>query len=572
MRTSLLKTVAATAIVGATMIFSSVMAFAAATTYANFDFTKSTEDGGYGKSLDSAGTLASNDYITVNALNKASFTANTGVKITKNEANVNINNTSTSKVRRELTIQTKNNPGRLTLDWAEANKQYYLAVGNDKDGYTSKWDYNGSTGTLSYDCEANTTYTFISMSLEPYIKNLKYVEISTDPDVSVKSDEISVDKGSNETIDATIDNLGDYTFEWVSADESIATVKGTAVVDGKSTGTITGVSAGTTTVTARIMDGETVIAKADISVTVNAVTSVSGTVDSDLASEGDKVVFYDNDLKVAGTAAITKDGDVLKYDTALSAGTYNITLKSAKYSSAQYYINEATVTVPSSGTLSKNIAKSSIITNWDFTDEVLYFDNDANSAPKLYKAENAKGDTSIKGIIVTTGSDNSKFHINYSNQKAQVKNCTFKVPVESGQTIKITATDSTKLGAIVIKDGYAECVVTGETYITEIATIGFEKNSTALKAIYIDSSNNAYVVVGITEKELETAKGLQITNANGKVKNKNTTTVYKGVTTTDNVTINATDIGAKYVTGLKVTGVDPATFTIDSFERKVVTE
>ncbi len=527
----------------------------AAETYADFDFTTAEADGGAGKSVSANTVLASNDYITVTPLFAASYSSS-GVKISSSNDNYNIDGKSVES-RAALEIKTGEKGGRLTLDWGAAEKIYYFATGNANDGYTTVWSAKSNIGTLTQEVAANTTYTFFETAGQPVITHLKFVEISTEPNVSLDTEKVEVNANGTATVVAIVDNLGDYTFDWKSADDTIATVEGTELADSKSTATITGVAGGkSTTVSARIMNGDDVVAKADVTVDVIEVTEVSGKVDSTLATKGDKVVFFDNALKVEDVAEVDDSGN---YKANLPEGTYNITLKSNLYNECQYYIKDATVAVTKGNAVTKNIEpESSAITEWDFTNPILYFDNDSNTNPKLYKAENANGDTTIKGIIITTGSKSSKFHANYTNSKAQVKNITFKVPVKDNQQVVITAEKNNIITFNGKEGGYASYTVNGETSIknikiTDIAGTKTKINSTS--DFYCVDDNALYIIHPVTETEMS-ASEIYMTKAGAKIDSTASDTVYTGIEFADGSSLTTADFGGSNIYAIKVNGAN----------------
>lgn len=109
----------------------------------------------------------------------------------------------------------------------------------------------------------------------------------------------------------------------------------------------------------------------------------------------------------------------------------------------------------------------------------------------------------------------------------------------------------------------------GSLYVLDVISSEFEIDSKNHKAMYFDGTD-AYLVVGITGDESDAATELQILNStNNNVKNTNTTTVYTGVNVNSGeATLNAADIDAKYVLGMKLNNA--AGFTINKFIRNIV--
>lgn len=98
------------------------------------------------------------------------------------------------------------------------------------------------------------------------------------------------------------------------------------------------------------------------------------------------------------------------------------------------------------------------------------------------------------------------------------------------------------------------------------------------KAIYIDGDNAAYLVVGITQEEYDTAPqnaklGIYKGTDGSRVLKKSNQKVYTKVKVTDGsavVELNAADINAAYVYGLKV--ANQPTLTLADFSGGIVTE
>ncbi len=274
----------------------------------------------------------------------------------------------------------------------------------------------------------------------------------------------------------------------------------------------------------------------DIVLTDKKITTLSGTVDTNLAKTGN--------ITVTGTdfsKDVVIDGG--KYSVIVpQSDTYTFSLDSnSEYIESQYVIENDKVTVGTEKTKEFNITGVEL-NEWNF-----------ETLPSKKFEGSSTGNGTYKGIIVSASASGCKFEPKSGGAQFN-KNTTIKVPIDTNEKIIIKTTKH--LSTISYDEaGYAtvKADANDTDYIVTIKIVAknaIETDNVKNGAVYTDGADS-YIIAKVTENDMD-KDSLTIMGKAASDKDVTTDTVYKAVQIGD-VTINAEDIeGATYIFAVKV--------------------
>ncbi len=274
-------------------------------TYTQTVTTNSNGSVTYSSSNTSVATVNSSGKVTAVSAGSATITANVAATTSYNAGSAQYTVTVSRKTP-TLTFATSSK----AMTVGDTYTQTATYNGDGTVSYTSSntsvATVNSSTGLVTAKAAGTTTITATSTQTTTYSSATATYTITVSaaavPSITVTPSTASVETGSTTTLTATTENATGYTISWTTSNSSVATVNNSGVV--------TGVSAGTATITASITVNGTTYSDA-CTVTV---TSSGGSGSEDVYS---KVTSTPSDW--SGTYLIVYEGGNLAMNGALTA-------------------------------------------------------------------------------------------------------------------------------------------------------------------------------------------------------------------------------------------------------------
>lgn len=364
--------------------------------------------------------------------------------------------------------------------------------------------------TLS--CEANTTYTIGKGSGSPYVVYMSYTNSDEDlgddepvlvTDISVSPTTATTYVGKTTTLATAItpSNATNKAVTWSSSDTTVATVAG---------GVVTGVKAGTVTITATSNDNTDLKASAEVTVLELPVVESSGT-GSDILKAASATTVYD--FRAAAENVIGNSGltdyvvfpeNYLYFNNEVYIGS-NLNYSSSKYSQdiddsttskgglrLKQLQGEVVVKLTKGSTIEVPVCSGGSSTRVAFISSISGTQSDANSSTG-YSSNSAEitplavtntlAATSAVDVLKYTATENITVYISATNEVyfSQIK---VTVP-EPTYTILTTTSDSNGVAVISKSTDATEYIIVSVISADKAAQVSALKqtNSTATKTI-----------------------------------------------------------------------------------------
>lgn len=589
------KAAVAAGVIASAMALSSIAVFAATTSYT---VPAGTEKG----TLAANSELVNDANITVQTTSEAKYKKDSAWRSSAYLPQFRNNTTDCTDI-----LVTTKTAGTLTVNIGiNSGKTMYIDQGSSVASTHFATASSGSTKgihPISAKLAANTTYIVYISGTTGVLDSLTFIpesDVVYATGISLDIDSIEIVGTGSQTLTATVepDNTTDKTVTWTSSDESVATVDG---------GVVTGVSAGTATITASVKSGANTYETATATVTVSnvAVTGVAFENDTASVDTGDTVQLTATVTPTSATnktvtwessdeaVATVEDGVV----TGVSAGTATITVKTndgnftdecvvtvsdvtgpnyfdLDFRTATAATSKGTYYFKRSGTYIRKDKPSNYaveITEANFHNNVYGF---KGSTSTVITIDNVQGPAKITigtgdyasaftfTATPTEGNANGKFAVPVGTNYAE-NNVLYTIGAKGGQkSIYYTGTDNVKITITCagLSANNGSIGASNTVYIPTLKVEAAEAPTTLAKtspftfdSFYVnDDKTNVYVIGKIARADAASVDTVGFINLFGNNKTVTSTSVAESIVDGE-TTVKEAD-GSNYFIALKITG------------------